>query len=344
MKTKLITSLLLVTMLMASCSKSEWLADGDYFFLKHKGAVMPVWVNGNINSGTFIITTHGGPMRNTGHDFHLSKAFKQLEEQYAVVYWDQRMSGLSQGDPEVEDLSVEQHYEDLEMLTELIIQRYNPESLFLLGHSWGGTMTGGYLGSKNHQDLFKGWIDVDGSIQDEFEAQAKKDWIFERIDSVMANSQNPDFYQYIIDWYEENPNPVETDNQPYMYVGVMGGAVYDYQKFLEESPIPYKELVTSSPFTFAFYWSQHYSREVLQWINGYDATAQVSNIHIPALLIWGKQDGIVPPAVGEFAYDLLATDPADKTLVLIDECGHSPLNEQPEEFYFHVQSFIEKYK
>ena len=55
-------------------------------------------------------------------------------------------------------------------------------------------------------------------------------------------------------------------------------------------------------------------------------------------------DGIVPPSVGELAYDLLATDPADKTLVLIDECGHSPINEQPEEFYFYVNSFIEKYK
>jgi pimeloyl-ACP methyl ester carboxylesterase len=344
MKTKLIISILLITFLFSACEKSEWLADGDYFFLEHKDAVMPVWVNGNIASGIFIVTNHGGPMRNTGHDFHLSKGFKQLEEDYALVYWDQRMSGLAQGDPKISDLTVEQHYEDLEKLTELIIQLYKPESMFLLGHSWGGTLTGGYLGSKNHQDLYKGWIDVDGSIQDEFEAKAKKDWIFDRIDTTMANSDNPEFWQFIIDWYDENPNPVETDNEPYMYVGALGGDVYDYEKFQEETPIPYKELVTSSPFSFAFYWSQHRNKEVLGWINGYDATPQVSNIHIPALLIWGEDDGIVPPSVATLAYDLLDTDPADKEIVLLEECCHGPHNEKPDEFYFHVQAFIEKYK
>lgn len=343
-QTKLIALFILAVLLFSACEKSEWLADGDYFFLEHKGAVMPVWVNGNIASGTFIITNHGGPMRNSGHDFHLSKAFKQLEEDYAVIYWDQRMSGLAQGDPKIEDLSVEQHIEDLEQLTELIIQLYKPASMFLLGHSWGGALTAGYLGSKNHQDLFKGWIDMDGSIQDEFEIQAKKDWIFARIDTTIANSDNPEFWQFIVDWYEENPHPEETNIEPYDYIALLGGAVYDYEKFLEEAPVPYKELVTSSPFTFAFYWAQHYSRDVLDWINDFDATPQVRNIHIPSLLIWGKEDGIVPPSVGEFVYDLLATDPADKSLVLIEECCHSPFNEQPEEFYFHVNTFIEKYK
>ena len=175
MKTRILIIILFTSLFYTGCEKSEWLSDGDYFFLEHKEAVMPVWVNGNIESGIFVLTNHGGPMRNTGHDFHLSRGFKQLEEDYAVVYWDQRMSGLAQGDPKISDLSVEQHYEDLEKLTELIIQLYDPKSMFLLGHSWGGTLTGGYLGSKNHQDLIKGWNNVDGSIQDEFEAQAKKD-------------------------------------------------------------------------------------------------------------------------------------------------------------------------
>jgi len=344
MHTKLIALFILTVLLFSACEKSEWLTDGDYFFLEHKDAVMPVWVNGNIASGIFIVTNHGGPMRNTGHDFRLSRAFKQLEEDYAVVYWDQRMSGLAQGDPKISDLSVEQHFEDLEKLTELIIQLYHPESMFCLGHSWGGTLTGGYLGSKNHQDLFKGWIDVDGSIQQEFENQAKKDWIFARIDTTMAHSDDPEFWQFIIDWYEDNPNPVETDIEPYDYVALLNGAVFDYEKFLEEVPIDYIELATNSPFTFAYFWSQHRSKESLGWINGYDVTEQVANIHIPALLIWGEEDGNVPPSVGEFAYNLLATDPADKSFVLVEGSAHGPHMEKPDEFYFHVQSFVEKYK
>ena len=53
MKTRILLTILLTSLIYSGCEKSEWLADGDYFFLKHKDAVMPVWVNGNIASGIF---------------------------------------------------------------------------------------------------------------------------------------------------------------------------------------------------------------------------------------------------------------------------------------------------
>ncbi len=58
------------------------------------------------------------------------------------------MSGMSQGDPDPSTLTIDQHIEDLEKVIQLIKVKYNPGSLFLLGHSWGGVMTAGYLGKK----------------------------------------------------------------------------------------------------------------------------------------------------------------------------------------------------
>ena len=337
----IILSVICLFLLFSSCEKSEWLTEGDYFFFENKGAVMPVWVIGNIESGVFILTNHGGPGWSSGHDYHISVGFQGLEEDYALIYWDQRMSGMSQGDPNKEDMSIDLHIEDLEMLVEIIRHKYNPKSFFLMGHSWGGVLTSGYLGRENHQEYFNGWIDVDGSIQDEFEQVEKKIYIMDRIDTTLANSDDKEFWQYIIDWYEENPNPVESDDEPYTYVAALGGYAYDWEISNILSPIPYKELVFSSPYTFAIYWTQYSD---MPWMDGYDVTEDVSNITIPALLLWGKHDGTVPTPVSQFTYDLLGTPPSDKEIVLFDKCAHFPYNETPYEFQGAVTSFVEKYK
>ncbi len=300
---------------------------------------MPVWVKGNVESGIFILTCHGGPGGTSGWEFPISKGFKTLEEKYAFVYWDQRISGSSQGEASVDDLTIDLHIEDLEKLALLIKDNYDPEAYFLLGHSWGGVLTGGYLGRGDNQHFFDGWIDMDGSIQDEFETQAKFDWIMDHIDEFYDN--DPEFYQYIIDWYEENPNPVENDWQPYTYAGSMNGYVYDWEKSQEENPTPYKELVLGSPFSFAYYFTQYAD---VPWMNGYDVTEEVQNIEIPALLLWGKEDGAVPATVAEFTYSLLATPEEDKEVVLIEQCAHAPHVDTPEAFDLHVTNFVERYK
>jgi pimeloyl-ACP methyl ester carboxylesterase len=80
------------------------------------------------------------------------------------------------------------------------------------------------------------------------------------------------------------------------------------------------------------------------WLNGYDVTEEVSKIEIPTLFLWGKEDGAVPPSTAQFAYDLLATPEADKEIILIEKCAHSPHYDTPEEFDVHMTNFIEKYK
>ena len=325
---------------LTGCEKAEWLTAGDYFFLENKGATMPVWVKGNSNSDVYIITVHGGPGGGTsGHEFPISAGFKLLEEDYNLVYWDQRMSGMSQGNPDKSDLTIEQHIEDLDKLVHLIIHKYNPQSLFLLGHSWGGVMTGGYLGIGNNQDKFNGWIDLDGSIQEAFEVQEMKTWILDRVPE--AYDRDPEFYQFIIDWYEENPHPKASDPYPYWYASNFNGYAYDYEKSNELNPVPYFDLAFRSPFTTAFYWTQYSDT---RWADGYDVTTQVSDIQLPSLLLWGAEDGIVTANVAQFTYDYLGTDSLNKHLVLIEECAHSPHYDTPDRFALEIENFVEEYR
>ena len=82
--------------LLASCQKEELWYEGDYFFLRHKGADMPIWVRGNTQSNIFILHLHGGP-GGSSIDEGVEKVYLPLESDYAMVYWDQRGSGASQG-------------------------------------------------------------------------------------------------------------------------------------------------------------------------------------------------------------------------------------------------------
>jgi len=60
----------------------------------------------------------------------------------------------------------------------------------------------------------------------------------------------------------------------------------------------------------------------------HNVAKDLPNLHVPTCLIWGKNDTITPPEVAEEFNELLPA--AD--LFWIDECGHVPMMEHPDEF------------
>lgn len=58
------------------------------------------------------------------------------------------------------------------------------------------------------------------------------------------------------------------------------------------------------------------------------------------LLIWGRNDTITPPMVGEEFHRLIP----NSELHFIDKCGHSPMMEVPGEFNVILKGFLEKLK
>lgn len=56
----------------------------------------------------------------------------------------------------------------------------------------------------------------------------------------------------------------------------------------------------------------------------------------PALLVWGKHDTITPAFVGEKFHELIE----DSRLFILDNCGHAPMMEHPEEFNRLLREFL----
>lgn len=91
---------------------------------------------GNDTNETVIII-HGGP----GNDYKYLLPLKELSEEYFVVFYDQRGTGLSTRVDD-EEQSLKNSLKDLEN----IINYYSPnQKVSIIGHSWGAMLASGYI-------------------------------------------------------------------------------------------------------------------------------------------------------------------------------------------------------
>ncbi|MEM9929131.1 MAG: alpha/beta hydrolase [Bacteroidota bacterium] len=65
---------------------------------------------------------------------------------------------------------------------------------------------------------------------------------------------------------------------------------------------------------------------------------KLNQIKVPTLLIWGNQDTITPPFVGEQFNELIE----NSELHFIDKCAHAPMMERPEEFNTIMADWLER--
>lgn len=67
---------------------------------------------------------------------------------------------------------------------------------------------------------------------------------------------------------------------------------------------------------------------------------ELEKIAVPALVVWGAQDTLISVASGRRA----AARMPDSEFVVIDQCGHLPMEEKPEELLRAVLPFLERHR
>jgi pimeloyl-ACP methyl ester carboxylesterase len=63
---------------------------------------------------------------------------------------------------------------------------------------------------------------------------------------------------------------------------------------------------------------------------------ELAKVHVPTMIIWGRNDTITPPFVAQQFCDHIST----AELIFIDHCGHAPPIEQPDEFARVLDEFL----
>ncbi len=332
---------LLLTLTAFATACSGFLTDGDYHFVHRAGADLPVWVRGNIDSGVFLFTIHGGPGHG-GHGMALSDGFQQLEEDYAVVYWDQRASGLAQGNPSPDTFTVDDFVADTDAVLSMILQQYEVDDLFVLGHSWGGDLALATMLDGTHGDDVDGWILHAAAHDEAWAADRSREWMADKIEYLVANDIDADWWTEVAQWYADNPDLPPSNPAHWSFVSVTGGYYYDAAGY--EQP-PYIELAFASPYSMAHSQCEERALQLARaLLDDFDVSDRLGEITAPTLVLSGEFDGSVTPEVGDVIYAELGTADVDKHRAIVPDVAHSVHDEAPEVFAELMVDFMELYR
>ncbi len=202
----------------------------DFKVVQHGWARMPLWVKGNADTGIMLLFLHGGPGGNA-IEKHLSGGFRRLEQEFAIVYWDQRASGNSTGTPADAVATVDDCVDDLRQVVRLCQQQYRPKALFLMGHSAGGELGTRYLIDAAGEGQVAGWIEVDGAHNEPLCWKLSIAWLKERAEQRIDRGGNQEERQIWDEAREYAAHHVRRENWYETqlwdkYIGPAGG--YDF--------------------------------------------------------------------------------------------------------------------
>lgn len=369
MKRLTLTALCAATLLsLTSCSGPFGdVAHEEVLHLRHKGADMPIWVRGNIDSGVVLLVVHGGAGGNSG--VYVDTFMNDFEGDYAVAYWDQRHGGSSQGRLPYEEFNHENAFElmaeDMKLVIELLRTRYGQDTeVFAMGHSWGVQLGTKFL-VDHDPELLDGWIASNGmhSAYKEYEGRVEylNTYLPEMIAAgepmsrtVYTDTGEISTPQQALDWVEANPvvETWEQSNTQWQVAGVVAEYVFDKYVELDNPPYisPLARVFSGPGAPIAEARNLNRTGTLINNANNetsiqefYDMSSEMGKITIPVALLWGEYDNIAPPLVANDYHKHLGT-PAEDITIAFYPAGHSPMIERHTDFVTDLRAFIEAHR
>ncbi|MDC1221276.1 alpha/beta hydrolase [Salibacteraceae bacterium] len=328
-----------------SCQKTDLGGLRETIYVKNNGADMPVYVRGNGASKCFVILVHGGPGGN-GLEYSVGKSQKLMEEEMAFAYWDQRGQGMAQGYYTSNEVTVSQMANDLKAVVLTMKAHYGDDSkIFILGHSWGGTLGTKFMIDSNNQQLVSGWIEADGA-HDIPKLNIDGVKLFRKVAAEqIAEGNSTNAWTDILDW----ANDINTNSISVAEGGEINEKAYEAEELLLNDGVlasgddnSYAPLLSPTNLLTSTITGNLTSGLLDPEVESTSLTDSLYKITIPCLFLWGKYDFVVAPQLGVDAYNLVSSN--DKTLVVFQESGHSPMVNEPELFAQEIIDFVEKHK
>lgn len=333
---------LFVLLNIFSCSKDEINLDNlnETIYLRHQQADMPAHVHGNASDKTFLIYLHGGP-GGLGLEARINTMITEVEENNAVVYFDQRGSGNAQGNYSEEDMNIDAMAEDVLALVKVLRTRYGSDiKFFLMGASWGGALGPATL--LKGQENFLGWIDIAGAhspkdLYDEYQLD-----LLEKANEQIALGNSIPHWEGVLELIQ-NVDPIYNEEDG----SNMNGKAHESEGVLADDLVinkPQKVDENGEEITFVARNNGEVGLILTQkglW-RDLSFTDDLPNITIPSLVLWGKHDLVVPTRFAQEAFDHLGS--IHKELFIFERSGHSPLESEPDLFAEKVIAFINEYR
>ena len=336
-----------------SCEKFELKTEADTFFhVKIDGTELPVWVKGNTASSKFIIYINGGP-GSTSIDVARADMFnwsEGLEENFAMVYYDQRGCGNAQGDIDENSLTISQFVKDLDAIISVINSKYNNPNIYLMGSSFGGFIGANYLLTSDYQNKISGWISIDGAYNFDFDLswQYRRTFLINIANEEILKGDMIDHWTNALEWSNNNETITtrEQKNQWRAFIGWPGEIIIP-EELATLSVRQYIEIGFLSSYNpFPAYLSSNLeivNDRLNEDAEGTNLIEEVSNITIPSLLIWGRYDDLIVPEEGLDVFNNFGTPSNSKYYKILPNSSHEPYISDPANFKKEIIEFVKQY-
>jgi len=325
--------------MMSSCEKENFY-QGDHFFIKNAGAEMPVYVKGNTTSGVFIIFLHGGPGGSASLPSFLPVS-KELEDDYAFVYWDQRGSGLSMGNPNLSTFTVDQFVEDLDLVIEGVRLRHNNPKIVFYGISWGGALGSAYLSTGNYQEKVAGFICMDSGHNLVEGLPKSVVFVKEYAQKQLEEGIDIGYWTEAYNWCASIPDMTIKEN--YFKYDAYLTNTNAYRKDPNQN-VQGPEVgalgTMNSYLSLATFFNGQYLAPRFNILE-LNLSPQMAKIKTPSLVIWGRHDGVNTIEMGFDAYNSIGgPDFTEKELVILENSAHEGYKEEQDLFKSAFQQFV----
>lgn len=270
-----------------------------------------------------VIVIHGGP----GNDYRYLLPLKELSDDYYVVFYDQRGTGLSPRVPAYQH-SLEQSLQDLH---DIINYYANSKKVNLIGHSWGAMLASGYIG-QHPENINKAVLAEPGLLTTEKAKEFIKKFTSKPSFKMIVHIAKTWFQSLHID------NPDDQAGEDYFFLNL---ALSDDT---EGNPMAgyfcNKDISTASLDHWRFSWIA--SREIFMKAMSdienieIDLVKGVENFKDKVLFISGECNEIIGV---EYQKDHMKYF-ANAEMVIIKNAGHTMFGEQPQESIAAVRKYF----
>ncbi len=263
-----------------------------------------------IGIGEPIVVVHGGP--GLGNDY-LFEPFKQLSDQYKLIFYDQRGCGLSEEFKEGQPVTIETMVEDLEGVR----KEFGVDKMNLIGQSWGTVITLNYI--FKYPDRVKKLILLEPAPGSNEYIQQVQQTIMSRllkdeIDRLVKVSQMPE---------------LRTDPEVFKeFMNIRMKTYFFDSTFAAKKNLNYFDTERIKKFFSS-------STAFGSYLMSFNLYENMKNITCPTLIIHGDYDIIPTEAIERMGKEIKNAE-----VHIVKDCGHFVHIEKPEFYFNTIRSFV----
>ncbi len=336
---------IVVTLVMVSCTgyrHSVISEDGVYYYQRVElgGIKQSVMIRGKSLANPVMLFLHGGPGFPLFPIDQTSRVMQELEEDFTMVYWEQRGTGGSfSWRLARKSLTVDDFVDDTYELVNFIREVLGVDKVYLWGHSWGSSI--GAIFSSRYPELLHAYISTGQSVNPFKNERLCYEFVLEK--ATRDNDKRALRQLERVDTLHHNyslRDALLVRSWVYKYGGVImepGGAGYiDLQTIVANLKSPEYGLLDRINMVLMPYFS---AEELWSDLKELDIRDHAPRIDVPVYFLLGRFDIIVSSSLAEeYFHDLEA--PAGKQLVWFDESAHRPHHEEMEKFLEVIRTMV----